>query len=300
MPNFFRKKKDNPSNLDNKNWWEENPMQYNWNENEEWINKTPKVENVTRSFFEKIDERFFSISQVFAKKEVLPFNHLIDFEKLENKKVLEIGCGFGSHAQLILQNSNKVEYTGVDITKTAIDFIKKRFEIFGLNGQIIECDAEKLPFEDSKFDFIWSWGVIHHSKNTEKILDEIRRVLKPNGSCTLMVYNKNSLRYYLYGGLFKGIMCLKLLKKNLQEINMEFTDGYFARHFTSSEIKRILKIKELKIKKVFALPETDHLPFPGGYRLMKLNLKFVNYIIEKLLRKFGWFLIIKFKKEKID
>ena len=300
MPKFLREKKENPSNLDNKKWWEQNPMQYNWFENDEWINKTPNLEDTSQSFFEKIDKKFFSISDVFTKKEVLPFDNLINFKELENKKVLEIGCGFGSHAQLILKNTKNVNYTGIDITETAIEFTKKRFEIFNLKGKIIQCDAEKMPFEENQFDFIWSLGVIHHSKNTEKILDEIRRVLKPEGTCTFMVYNKNSLRYYLYGGLFKGILCLKFLKKSLQEINMEFTDGYFAHHFTSSEMEKVLKNKGLKIKKIFSLPETDHIPFPGGYKLKNLNLNFINSMIEKLLRKFGWFLIVNFKKEKID
>ena len=273
-------------------------MQYNWNDNEEWINITPDIKKVDRSYFEKLDKQFFLISEVFNEKGNLPFSDLIDFKKIENKKVLEIGCGFGSHAQLILNNSKNIDYTGVDITKTAINFIKKRFEIFNLKGQILECDAERLPFQDNQFDFIWSWGVIHHSKNTEIILNEIKRVLKPDGTCTLMIYNKNSLRYYLYGGLFKGIMCFKLLKKNLDEINMEFTDGYFARHFTPNEFKNILISKKIEVKKIFSLPETDHLPFPGGYRLKKFKINFLNKLIDKLLRKFGWFLIATFKKAK--
>ena len=298
MPKFSRIKKKNPSNIDNKSWWEKNPMQYNWDENEEWINVIPNVQTVNRSYYEKIDKQFFLISKVFNKKSDLPFSDLINFKKLENKKVLEIGCGFGSHAQLILNNSKNIDYTGIDITKTAIEFTKKRFELFNLRGNIIQCDAEKLPFENNQFDYIWSWGVIHHSKNTEIILNEIKRVLKPDGSCTLMIYNKNSLRYYLYGGLFHGIMCLKLLKKNLDEINMEFTDGYFAHHFTLKEFKKILLRKRFKVTKMFSLAETDHLPFPGGYRLKKLKINFLNQLIDKLLNKFGWFLIATFKKDK--
>jgi len=298
LPKFSRKKRENASNFDNKNWWEQNPMQYNWDDTENWINRTPEIQKTEKSFFESIDKKFFSISKVFNKKGELPFSNLIDFQKLENKKILEIGCGFGSHAQLIINNSKNIDYTGIDITKTAVDFAKRRFKLFNLSGKIIECDAEKLPFQDNQFDFIWSWGVIHHSKNTEIILNEIKRVLKPDGSCTLMIYNKNSLRYYLYGGLFHGIMCLKLLKKNLDEINMEFTDGYFARHFTSKEFKKILLRKRFKVKKIFSLAETDHIPFPGGYRLKKLKINFLNQLIEKLLNKFGWFLIATFKKDK--
>lgn len=113
-----------------------------------------------------------------------------------------------------------------------------------------------------------------------------------------MIYNKNSLRYYLYGGFFKGIICGKLLTKTLYEINMEFTDGFFARHFTKNELKNILEKNNFIIKNIYTLPETDHLPFPGGYRLKKFNLKLINILINFFIKKFGWFLIAEFIKIK--
>ena len=36
------------------------------------------------------------------------------------------------------------------------------------NVKLINADAENLPIKDDSLDFIWSWGVIHHSLNTEK------------------------------------------------------------------------------------------------------------------------------------
>ena len=68
MPKFSRKKGENASNFDNKNWWEQNPMQYNWDDTENWINRTPEIQKTEKSFFENIDKKFFSISKVFNKK----------------------------------------------------------------------------------------------------------------------------------------------------------------------------------------------------------------------------------------
>lgn len=298
MPLFTRPKKKDHTNLDNKSWWENNPMNYSWDIKNKWNPETPELNKTTADFFNKIDKIFFEISNIFISEDLIPFDKIIKYSSLKNSKILEIGCGMGTHAELLCKNVEDIDYTGIDITKKAVELTKKRFELKNINGKVIQADAESIPFENETFDYVWSWGVIHHSKNTESIITEIWRVLKPGGKCNIMIYNKNSLRYYLYGGFFKGIICGKLLTKTLYEINMEFTDGFFARHFTKSELKNILEKNNFIIKNIYTLPESDHLPFPGGYRLKKFNLKLINILINFFIKKFGWFLIAEFIKIK--
>jgi ubiquinone/menaquinone biosynthesis C-methylase UbiE len=295
--NFKRKKKTSPSNLDNKNWWESNPMNYQWNEIGNWDSAMPAFEGLSNTYFENLDKTFFETSALFISNDQIPFDGMINFSNLKNSKVLEIGCGMGTHAELFCKHVENVEYTGIDLTRTATEFTKARLKINNLKGVIQQADAEDLPFDNNCFDYIWSWGVIHHSSNTEKIISEIHRVLKPGGKCHIMIYHKNSLRYYLYGGFYKGVLCLKLLYKSLLEINMEFTDGFFARHFTKNELFGILKKNNFNITRLNILPETDHLPFPGGTRLKKLNFKLVNFFVNFLCKKFGWFLTAEFQKK---
>ena len=109
---------------------------------------------------------------------------------MKGKKVLEIGCGMGSHSGLISQYAS--ELTSIDLTQTAVETTNKRFALFNIkNATAYQVDAEELPFEGGSFDFVWSWGVIHHSANTDVIVDKIHRVLKDDGKAFLMVYNKN-------------------------------------------------------------------------------------------------------------
>jgi len=298
LPIFKRKNLTITNNKDNKDWWENNPMNYNWDSENKWHSEMPDLNKINSDFFSKLDKVFLDISNVFTSDDLIPFDKIIKYNDIKNSKILEIGCGMGTHAELFCKNVKNLDYTGIDITKRAVDITKKRFEIRNLSGKIIEADAESMPFENESFDYVWSWGVIHHSKNTEKIISEIWRVLKPGGKCNIMIYNKNSLRYYLYGGFFKGIICGKFITKNLHEINMEFTDGFFARHFTKRELQSILERNNFKITNIYTLPETDHLPFPGGYRLKTLNMNLFNSIINFLVKKFGWFLIAEFVKIK--
>ena len=146
-------------------------------------------EEFSKEFFQEIDDRFFSNAQQYMPWRRRPFEALIDFDGLAEKDVLEIGVGNGSHAQLIAPHARS--YWGIDITDYAVKSTSKRMECFGIDdARILRMDAERMGFADESFDFIWSWGVIHHSANTEQILREMRRVLRCGGSAVTMVYHR--------------------------------------------------------------------------------------------------------------
>ena len=136
----------------NRNWWDQNPMNYDWD-------KTLEVEEGTKEFFCAIDDRFFNALRIFAHPlypNQAPFSQLINYNELKGKRVLEIGCGLGGNAAIIAKSS--ADFYAIDITPKAIELCKKRFQLFGFHGNIEQGDAEKLKFEDDYFDFIWSWG----------------------------------------------------------------------------------------------------------------------------------------------
>jgi SAM-dependent methyltransferase len=63
------------------------------------------------------------------------------------------------------------------------------------------------PSPDGSFDLVYSWGVIHHSEKPEKIIQEIRRVLRPGGVFIGMIYNRHSIlafRLWIRHALLKG------------------------------------------------------------------------------------------------
>jgi SAM-dependent methyltransferase len=178
----------------NRSWWESNPMRYDWG------GKIPAAE-FSHEFYEEIDRRFFFDSSRYMPPHERPFDEIIPFESLNNRDVLEIGVGNGSHAQLLAPHCQS--YTGIDLTEYAVKSTSKRFEAFGLEGTIRQMDAEKLDFPDGSFDFIWTRGVIHHSANTGQILAEMNRVLRPGGTATIMVYHRSFLYHYITTGLFR-------------------------------------------------------------------------------------------------
>jgi len=275
----------------NRDWWENNPMRYDWNEKISY-------KEFTKEFFKEIDSRFFADAKTFIPWRRIPFDSLIDFSSLSTKDVLEIGVGNGSHAQLLAQHART--FTGVDITKYSIDSVSKRMQCFGLKARILQMDAEHMSFEDNSFDFIWSWGVIHHSANTEKVLKEMHRVLRPGGESITMVYHRSAWNYYIMNGLLRGIFQGELFKtKSLLNTVQKHTDGAIARFYTVGEWKALVSRIFLLEKVAICGSKTDIIPLPAG----KLKKSIMQLIPDGVGRFFtnqmrmGNFLVSIMKKQ---
>jgi ubiquinone/menaquinone biosynthesis C-methylase UbiE len=137
----------------------------------------------SREWFEEV-ERF--------RYQAEPFIHAIaQFTRHRGKRVLEVGVGAGTdHAQWARAGC---ECYGVDLTDAAIDTTRARLELEGLHSHLQRVDAETLPFDTASFDIVYSWGVIHHSRHPERIVEEIHRVLRPNAEFIGMLYGRHSV-----------------------------------------------------------------------------------------------------------
>ena len=97
---------------------------------------------------------------------------------VKDKDVLEIGCGHGYGAYLINQQTPR-SYVGVDVMEEQIEKARQRYSKFTFLVQ----DATDLgQFPDASKDVVVIFGVLHHIPEWRQVIDEIRRVLRPNGS----------------------------------------------------------------------------------------------------------------------
>ncbi len=123
-----------------------------------------------------------------------------------DRDVLEIGVGMGAdHAEWARVGPRSL--TGVDLTPRAIEYTADRLSLLGLDSALRVADAEGLPFEDDSFDLVYSWGVLHHSPDTHRAIQEVYRVLRPGGVARIMVYHRHSLvglMLYLRYGVLAG------------------------------------------------------------------------------------------------
>ena len=136
--------------------------------------------------------------------------------------------------------------------------------MFGHKGHVSQLDAERMDFSDASFDFVWSWGVIHHSSDTGKIIEQIHRVLRPGGELTFMVYHQSIWNTFVRGWFYYGLLKGGLFRgKNAHELIQENTDGAMARYYTIAELDRELAGK-------FKLEKLDLL----GSKLQVLPMKY--------------------------
>ena len=123
------------------------------------------------------------------------------FEEWKGRDVLEVGVGAGTDAERFARGGAR--FTGIDLTEHGVRLAGRRFEIGGLTGRLERADAEELPFPDGSFDFVYSWGVIHHSADTPAAAREMTRVCRSGGRICCMVYSRASL-YALQGKIVYG------------------------------------------------------------------------------------------------
>jgi len=262
----------------NLEWWEQNPMTYDWE-------STLRLSPGSREWFEEIDRRFLGCSYFAKGKEGEPFGRFLRPEFISGKDVLEVGCGMGTHASLLARNGARL--TAVDLTERAVQTTRRRFELFGLPGDIQRADAEKLPFADACFDFVWSWGVIHHSSRFESCLAEFARVLRPGGRLMLMVYYRPSIVYYLNCGLIRGVLLGQFLKKSLHQIYEDSTDGFYARVFNRRELADLLSERFAQIElNVFGL-KAELFPIPRTRFKEMLENATPDWVASGVLSRWG-------------
>jgi len=109
-----------------------------------------------------------------------------------DKDVIEIGVGMGAdHAEWA--KSRPRHLVGIDFSRRAIQWTEQRLSAADLNSGLAVGDVENLPFRDSSFDVVYSWGVLHHTPDTQRAFDEAHRVLRPGGDLRVMIYHRPSV-----------------------------------------------------------------------------------------------------------
>ena len=135
-----------------------------------------------RAFFEQVAQYRYA-TQPFMQT-------LIGFQKFSKRRILEVGCGLGTDLRQFASAGAQV--VGVDLSMQSVSLARQHFRAFGTEGSFSQSDGEHLPFAGQSFDAIYSFGVLHHTPNTQAAFDECYRVLKSGGEFIVMLYNSVS------------------------------------------------------------------------------------------------------------
>ena len=271
---------------DVRRWWTDNPMTYDWRGD---ISSAPG----SPEHLAEVERRFLSEAWFAQRPGAPPFSALIPFDELEGKDVLEIGCGSGVHARLLAATGARL--TAIDLTPTAVEMTRRRLELNGLEGTVLEADAEALPLPDASFDFAWSWGVIHHSADTARVVAEVARVLRPGGRFAFMVYHRDSITFWLNYVLYRGVLRGGLLRESPEELAHRWSDGVIARHYTRRGLTEALEPWFESIETEVMGQIGEAVPLPARLRAPIAGVVPAS-VQRALLRRFGWFLFARARR----
>lgn len=110
--------------------------------------------------------------------------------------VLEVGCGVGLDSVRMAQQGLRV--TALDLTVVGAATAERRARKNNYDATYLCANAEHLPFPDSTFDYVYSFGVMHHAPDTQRCIDETYRALRPGGEALIMLYHRRSLNEWAH------------------------------------------------------------------------------------------------------
>lgn len=205
---------------------------------------------------------------------------------LEDKRILEAGCGTGRFCCLLARDFPASKVVGIDISENALEIAKSMKLLLGLdNVEFKKGDLFSIDSPDNYFDLVFNEGVIEHfslkgNPSYKDALSEMIRVTKPGGKIIVAVPNWYNFIHTFYKWL------LKFLKQN-------YKYGY-EKSFKHKELVNLYKDSGLRNIELDGFS-----PAHGFYRLHRFSRIF--YFLGKLLeifsnnyinRKFGFEIVI--------
>jgi len=167
---------------------------------------------------------------------------LMPVKGFDGKSVLDYGCGPGHDLVGFFEYSRPENLVGADVSRSSLKETEARLALHGGRAAklvLLNPETAQLPFADQSFDYIHSSGVLHHVPNLTQILGELRRILKPNGKCRVMVYNYDSIFLHLYVAyslrLKQGTIPIDLPIRKAFERSTDGPDCPISRCYTSEE-----------------------------------------------------------------
>jgi SAM-dependent methyltransferase len=266
----------------NRGWWERTPMTYDWR-------ASARLEPGSPAWFDDQDRRCDRQHAHFLGDRPA-FELLLGDVPWSVTDVLEIGVGAGYHAELLARRGARV--TGIDLAAPAVELTRRRFALKGLPGSFETWDAEGDRADyHGRFDVIWSWGVIHHSARTARIVRNVHRWLRGEGRFAGMVYHRDSMR--LPVALVRDwVIGRNWRTHSVDEALWRNADGFSARFYPSDQWRDLLLAFFDEAETSVQGLDVDAVPLPQPLRRVVWT-RLPPASRQRALRRLGHFLLFR-------
>jgi len=183
---------------------------------------------------------------------------------LQNKVVLDVGCGFGEQLLWFRRKGYKVR--GIDLSHEVARVAHKK------NIAVISADARALPFQDKSFDIVYSLGVLEHFYNIEKALEEQLRIIQPGGTIIVAIP-------YIWSPFALAITAFEVIRGVAFKYGFTATRGKL---FSKKQLKSLLSkvgFENIEMELYYGLSFLRIFPF------IIRNKRFISLIEKSILSK---------------
>jgi len=232
-----------------------------------------KKDTGTKEYFDEVEAKRYT-----AEPHIPLF---ADFESYKGKKVLEVGCGMATEGINFVKHG--AEYTGTDLSEESLELAKKRFGVYNKEGKFYAGNSEELtsfvPVET--YDLIYSFGVIHHSPQPEKIISEIKKYMNKDSTLKIMLYASESWKNYM-------------IEAGYDQPEAQYGCP-IAYTYTKDEVRELLDGFDVTIEQNHIFPYQIE-PYKRGEFLKQPWFESMpDEIFEVLKKNLGWHLLITAK-----
>lgn len=146
--------------------------------------------------------------------------YLLACELAAGKTVLDIACGDGYGAAMLARHAAQV--TGVDIDTPTVE--RARGKYVADNLRFLQGSATDIPLDDDSVDLVISFETIEHLMEQDRMLYEIRRVLRPEGF--LLISSPDKYEYSDVPGYHNEFHLKELYRQEFEALLQK----HFSRH----------------------------------------------------------------------
>lgn len=217
----------------------------------------------TSEYFAQIEARRYELEPFIGR--------FAQFPATAGQSVLEIGVGLGTDHMQFARAGAKLH--GVDLTDKGVELVRRRLELEGLSSELHVADAEALPFASDSFDYVYSWGVLHHTPDTPRAVAEAIRVLRPGGRLCVMVYSRHA--WVSYGLWVRNGPLSGRPLRSIADVLHHHMESLGTQGFTKREVRRMFQgVGELRIDKVATPYDVE---YAGG--LARLTRRWLGFFM---------------------